>query len=482
MMGLWTRKPLAELQEPENHEGPRLNRSLTTLDLMLFGIGCVIGAGLFSITGIAAADNAGPAIVLAFIFAAIGCGFAGLCYSELATMIPVSGSAYTYAYASMGEFPAWMIGWTLVLEYAIGAATVAISWSAYVVSLLHSFEIYLPASISASTWQPVVFPDGTRSEGYINLPAVFIIIVVSLLLVRGIRHSSLANNIMVVIKVTTVLVFIVIGAFYINPDNFVPFIPENTGTFGQFGWSGILRATGVLFFAYIGFDAISTIAMEAKNPQKSIPRAIFGALAICTALYILFSLVMVGLVNYTLLDVAAPVAVAVAKTPFPWLQGLIKVAILCGLTSVMLVLLLGQSRIFFVMAKDGLLPKCFSDIHDKYHTPWLTNLILMVLVGLIAAFAPIRIVGHMTSIGTLCAFVMVCIGVMILRYTHPEYPRPFRTPFFPYVPLLGIATCTLMMFSLGEESWLRLFIWLVVGLIIYFSYSRFHSKERMKDV
>lgn len=474
-MGLWTRKSLYDLKE-EDESNHRFDRSLTTMDLLFFGIGCVIGAGLFSITGIAAADNAGPAVVLSFIFAAIGCGFAGLCYSELATMIPISGSAYTYSYASMGQFPAWMIGWTLILEYAIGAATVAISWSAYVVSLLHDVEIYLPASISASTWQPVVFPDGTRSEGYINLPALLIIVAVSLLLIRGIRHTSFANNIMVVTKVTTVLVFIAFGAFYINPSNLVPFIPENTGTFGQFGWSGIFRATGVVFFSYIGFDAISTVAMEAKNPQKSLPKAILGALAICTALYILFSFVMVGLVSYKDLDVAAPVAVAVSKTPYPWLHSLIKLAILCGLTSVMLVLLLGQSRIFFAMAKDGLLPQAFCSIHDKYQTPWLANLALLVFVGLIAAFAPIRLVGHMTSIGTLCAFAMVCAGVMILRYTHPEFPRTFRAPLFPIVPILGMLTCLAMMFSLGEDSWLRLVIWLVVGIVIYFAYSRYHAK------
>ena len=480
-MGLLTRKSLKDLQGPRDEEGLHLKRAMTTTDLLLFGIGAVIGAGLFSITGIAAAENAGPAIVIAFIFAAIGCAFAGLCYSELATMIPISGSAYTYAYASMGELPAWMIGWTLILEYAIGSATVAVSWSAYVVSFLHDFGIYLPINLVASPWQAVHLPDGGVGQGMFNFPALLIVTAISLLLIRGIKQSSLVNIIMVTIKVTTVLVFIAVGAFYVNTDNLVPFIPENTGEFGHFGWSGILRATGVLFFAYVGFDAISTISMEAKNPQKSLPKAILGALFVCTLLYVLFSLVMTGLVNYKELDVAAPVALAISYTPFPWLQLLIKLAILSGLTSVMLVLLLGQSRIFYVMACDGLLPKYFATLHKSYSTPWLANLILMVFVGLIASFAPISLIGHMTSIGTLCAFAMVCAGVIVLRYTHPEFPRPFRAPFFPYVPLLGMGTCLTMMVALDVESWLRLLIWLGVGLVIYFTYSRRHSKIKMKN-
>lgn len=474
-MGLWTRKSLEELGKLTDSKGKHLTRSLTTFDLILFGIGAVIGAGLFSITGIAAAENAGPAIVISFALASIGCAFAGLCYSELATMIPVSGSAYTYAYASMGELPAWLIGWSLILEYAIGAATVAISWSAYVVSLLHDFKIFLPPDLIASPWQTVLLPNGTQATGIINLPALLIIIAISFLLITGIRQSALFNTLIVTVKMAVVLVFIAFGVFYINPENYVPFIPENTGIFGQYGWSGILRATGVVFFAYIGFDAISTTAMETKNPQKSLPRGILGSLFICTLLYILFSLVLTGIANYTELDVAAPVAYAINKTPLPWMKWLITLAILAGLTSVILVFLLGQSRIFYVMASDGLLPKYLANLHPAFHTPWHANLILMVFVGIISALAPISAVSHMTSIGTLLAFTFVCAGVIILRYKHPEYPRPFKTPLFPWVPLLGIATCFGMMVFLGSESWLRLIGWMLIGLIFYFVYSRSHA-------
>lgn len=475
-MGLWSRKTLAELQRTVDGNGQQLRRTLSAVDLILFGIGAIIGAGLFSITGIAAAENAGPAIVISFMIAAFGCAFAGLCYSELATMIPVSGSAYTYAYATMGELIAWIIGWTLILEYAIGAATVAISWSGYAVSLLHDFGVVFPREVVASPWQHVHLPDGAIVTGWMNMPALMIIGLVTTVLILGIRESAVFNDMIVVIKVGVVVVFIVVGVFYINPSNYVPFIPENTGEFGEYGWSGILRATGVVFFAYIGFDAISTTAQETKTPQTSIPIGILGSLVLCTILYILFSLVMTGLANYKELDVAAPVAVAVAKTPFIWLDWLVKLAILAGLTSVILVLMLGQSRIFFVMAKDGLLPSFFSDLHPTHKTPWKSNLILLVLVGLIAGFVPISILSHMTSIGTLLAFIIACAGVIILRYTQPNQPRPFRVPFFPYVPILGILTCFLMMVTLGVDSWLRLVGWLAIGLVIYFMYGRYHSK------
>ncbi len=471
-MGMWTKKSLTEFTSHQD----KLRRTLSTLDLILLGIGCVIGAGLFSITGIAAAQNAGPAIVIAFVLASIGCAFAGLCYCELATMIPVSGSAYSYTYASMGELPAWLIGWSLVLEYAIGAGAVAISWSAYALSLLEEIHIYLPPQIMASPWQAPLLANGGVNSGYINLPAILVIVAISLLLIKGIRQSAAFNAVIVSIKVAIALVFIAVGAFYVDPANYVPFIPENTGTFGAFGWSGILRASGVLFFAYIGFDAISTTALEAKNPQQTIPRGILGALAICTVIYIAFGFVLTGLVNYKELNVAAPVALAISKTPFPWLQILVKLAVLAGLTSVILVLLLGQSRIFYVMASDGLLPPYFARLHPVYRTPWICNLILMVLVSALAAFVPIDVISHMTSIGTLFAFVLVCASVMILRYRHPEYPRPFKTPLFPWVPLLGIFTCAGMMAFLGSDSWLRLIAWLLIGLAIYFGYGRKHAR------
>ena len=474
-MGLWSKKSLAELKAESEVETHQLKRALGPFHLVMLGIGAIIGAGLFSITGIAAADNAGPAIVISFIIAAIGCAFAGLCYSELAAMIPISGSAYTYAYASLGEFLAWIIGWSLVLEYAIGAATVSISWSAYVVSFLQDFGINLPTMLIASPWQPVLMPDGTSAYGIINLPAVLIITLVSLILIKGIRESSLINAIIVVIKVSVVLVFILIGFFYINPSNYVPFIPENTGTFGEFGWSGIFRAAATVFFAYIGFDAVSTATQETKNPQKAVPIGILGSLFICTALYILFSFVMTGMVNYKDLNVAAPVALAIEQTPFLWLIWLTKLAILIGLTSVILVFLMGQSRIFYVMARDGLLPKLFGDIHPRFHTPWKSNIILMIFVGLFGAFAPLSMVGHMTSLGTLLAFSIVCAGVMVLRYTDPDHPRPFRVPWVPFVPLMGIAVCLTMMLSLGLENWFRLILWLLVGLFIYFMYGRHHA-------
>lgn len=473
-MGIWDKKSVAELQLAEE-KGPQLRRSLRTIDLVFLGIGAIIGAGLFSITGIAAAENAGPAIIISFLFAALGCAFAGLCYSELSTMIPISGSAYTYAYVVFGELIAWMIGWTLVLEYAIGAAAVAISWSAYAISLLEDFGINFPKFISASPWQMVQLKNGLEIPGIFNLPAVAIVCAVTFILILGIQQSAKVNKLIVCIKLAVIFIFIGTGIFYIDPFNYVPFIPENTGTFGEYGWSGILRATGVVFFAYIGFDAISTTAQETKSPQKSLPIGILGSLIICSVLYVAFAFVMTGLVNYKGLNVAAPVAVAIAATPFDWLDWLVNLAILAGMTSVILVLLLGQSRIFFVMAKDGLLPPFFCQLHPKFRTPWKSNLVLLALVGLIAGFMPLSVVSHMTSIGTLLAFVVVCAGVIILRITHPEQPRPFKVPWYPWVPFFGIISCSLMIFTLGADSWLRLVGWLVIGLIIYFVYGRKNS-------
>lgn len=473
-MGLWTRKSIQELQQSSEEGKHKLKRHLGALNLIMLGIGCIVGAGLFSITGIAAAENAGPAIVISFIIASIGCVFAGLCYSELAAMIPIAGSAYTFAYATMGELTAWCIGWTLVLEYAIGAATVSISWSAYMVAFLQDLGIHLPVVITASPWQAVQLIDGTRAFGLINLPACLVVMAISFILIRGIQQSAFVNTIMVITKVTVVLIFIAVGFFYINYQNYDPFLPANTGAFGDFGWSGVFRAAGIVFFAYIGFDAVSTAAQETKNPQVNLPIGILGSLAICTLLYILFAFVMTGLVNYKELNVAAPAALAIDQTPFPWLQKLLTLAILMGLTSVILVLLLGQSRIFFAMAKDGLLPPFFCEVHPTYHTPWRSNLILMVFVGLFGGFAPLEVVGSMTSIGTLLAFVIVCAGVLVLRYIEPKIPRPFRTPFVPYVPLLGILVCLTMMFSLGLENWARLIVWLLIGLLVYFYYGRFH--------
>lgn len=475
-MGLWTKKTLEMFVKDAEVQGRGFHRSLSTFDLIMLGVGCVIGAGLFSITGIAAAENAGPAISIAFVLAAFGCLFAGLCYSELAAMMPISGSAYSYAYASFGEFVAWLIGWNLILEYAIGSGAVAISWSAYLVSFLHDMGINLPSAIVASPCQLANVAGHEEAAGWINLPAAFIITAISLLLIRGIRQSAVINSIVVFIKVSIALIFIAVGAFYINTDNYTPFIPENTGEFGSFGISGIFRAAGVVFFAFIGFDSVSTTALEAKNPQKSIPRGMLGSLLICTIIYIMFSFVLTGLVNYKELNVAAPVALAIAKTPYPWLQWLINLAILAGLTSVILVLLLGQSRIFYAMATDGLLPSFFAKLHPTFRTPWVCNLILMVAVSAMAAYVPISVISHITSIGTLLAFIIVCSGVIILRYRHPERPRAFKVPLFPFVPLCGIVTCLIMMFSLDIMTWARLISWLLIGCLIYFMYGRHHSK------
>lgn len=453
-----------------------LKRTLGPTQLVALGIGAIIGAGLFSLTGIAASTNAGPAVVLSFVLAAVGCAFAGLCYSEFATMIPIAGSAYTYAYATMGELLAWIIGWDLVLEYAVGAATVGVSWSKYVMSFFHDFGIAFPAQLAASPFEPVVLPEtGEVIVGIINLPALFIIAMISLLLMIGIQESARVNAFIVALKVSVVLVFIALGWAYIDPNNFEPFIPPNTGEFGVFGWSGVLRGAGLVFFAFIGFDAVSTAAQEARNPQKDMPMGIIGSLAACTLLYVLFAHVLTGIVNYTELNSAAPVAVAIDRTDYRWLRPAIKLAIIAGYTSVILVMLLGQSRVFFSMSRDGLLPKLFSDIHPRFRTPWRSNLLFMAGTGAIAAFAPIKLLGEATSIGTLFAFVLVCAGIIIMRKTHPEVPRPFKTPLVPLIPALGVLFNFGLMLGLPGDTWIRLFVWMAIGLAIYFRYGRKHS-------
>ncbi|MGE5647208.1 MAG: amino acid permease [Acidobacteriota bacterium] len=473
---LFDKKSLRELTTEA--EGQHLRRALGPGNLIALGIGAIIGAGLFSLTGLAAAQHAGPAVALSMVVAAIGCAFAGLCYSEFACMIPVAGSAYTYAYTTMGEWLAWIIGWDLVLEYAVGAATVSISWAGYVVSLLNDFGIHLPPQLVSSPLEALKLPDGTHIQGLINLPAVFIVVVISILLMVGIKESARANAVIVVIKVTVVLVFIAVGYFYINRANYQPFIPANEGAFGKFGWSGIMAGAGVIFFAYIGFDAVSTAAQEARNPQKDMPKGIIGSLAICTILYVLFSVVMTGMVSYKSLNVAAPVAVAINVTQKAWLMTLIKLGVIAGFTSVILVMLLGQSRVFYSMSRDGLVPKIFSDIHPTFRTPWRSNILFMLFVAVLAAFLPLQVVGEMTSIGTLFAFVIVCGGVWIMRRTQPDAARPFRTPLVPLVPILGILWNFSMMYALGASNWSRLVIWLVIGQVLFFTYGRRHSKLR----
>jgi len=473
-MSLFAVKTIDLLMKESEREN-QLRRSLGPFSLIALGVGAVIGAGIFTLTGVAAATAAGPAIVISFVFAAIGCVFAGLCYSEFSTMIPIAGSAYTYAYATMGELIAWMIGWDLVLEYCVGAATVSIGWSQTLIALLHNFGIDFPAKFIASPFQPITLTDGTVVHGIINVPAVLIVVIVSVILILGIRESAGVNTLIVFLKVSVVVVFIAIGWKFINAANHIPFIPPNTGQFGEFGWSGIVSGAGVIFFAYIGFDAVSTAAQEAKRPQRDMPVGIIGSLLVCTVLFVLYSFVLTGVVNYKELNVAAPLSIALTRIPIPWLSTAMNLAVLAGLTSVMLVMLLGQSRVFYTMSRDGLLPPLFSSVHPKFRTPWRCNLVLMLFVGLFAAFAPISVVGKMTSIGTLFAFVIVCGGILIMRRTQPFVRRPFKTPLVPLVPVLGILTNLFLMSGLGWSNWARLVVWLVIGLAIYFGYSRRHS-------
>lgn len=469
----------------ESGEGT-LKRTLSSSGLVALGVGAIIGAGLFSLTGIVAAENAGPAVTISFIIAAIACAFAGLCYAEFAAMIPVAGSAYTYSYATMGEFMAWIIGWDLVLEYALAAATVSASWAQYFNELLIIFNIHIPREFLFGPWE----------GGIVNLPAIIVVCLLSLVLMRGTRESSLINNILVVIKVAVVLIFIALGWSFIDPANHTPYIPTNVGEemlksgqiglldffregyFGQFGVSGILRGAGVLFFAFIGFDAVSTAAQEAKNPQKGMPIGIIGSLVVCVILYVLFGHVMTGLEHYLAFEGdAKPVATAFAKTGYTFLNTALIITILAGYTSVILVMLLGQSRVFYTMSKDGLLPKIFSDL-SKRATPWKSNLIFMVFISIFAGFVPVSDLGHMVSIGTLFAFTLVCIGILVLRKTMPDAHRPFKVPLVPLVPILGIIVCLLLMTALPAESWERLAIWMAAGIIIYFLYGRKHSKVR----
>jgi len=472
------RKSIESLQKEAAEVGANsLKRTLSATSLVAMGIGVIIGAGLFSLTGIAAANNAGPAVTLSFIIAAVGCAFCALCYAEFASMVPVAGSAYTYAYATLGELFAWIIGWDLVLEYSVGAATVSISWSQYLVRFLSKYNIYFPAQLTASPFEQVRLVNGSSVQGWINLPAVLIIIFITAIIIRGTKGSALFNIIVVSLKIGVVVVFIALGWNYINPDNYVPYIPANTGTFGEFGVSGIFRGAGVVFFVFIGFDIIATMAQETKNPKRNMPIGIIGSLVICTLLFGLFSFVMTGLAHYTeFKNSAAPVAIAIEKTPFYWMSQVIIMAIIIGYTSVILVDLLGQSRVFFSMSRDGLLPKLFSDVHSKFRTPYKGNIILCIFISLFAGLVPIGVVGEMTSIGTLLAFVMVCLGVMVLRYRQPDLPRAFRTPWVPVVPILGIITCVAMMVSLPQGTWIRLIVWLIIGLAVYYFYGKKNSR------
>ncbi|HPI79713.1 MAG TPA: amino acid permease [Cyclobacteriaceae bacterium] len=455
-----------------------LKRTLSRTNLIALGIGAVIGAGIFVLTGQAAAQYAGPAVAISFIVSALACAFAGLCYAEFAAMIPIAGSAYTYAYATMGRIVAWIIGWALILEYLFSGATVAVGWSGYMVNFLASFGIEIPAALSSA---PVTFDAHNNMSftgAYINLPAVLIVLVITVLLYRGIKESANFNNFVVILKLSVIALFILFGWAYINYDNWSPFIPENTGHFGQFGWTGIFRASAVIFFAYIGFDAVSTAAQEAKNPQKDMPWGILGSLAICTFVYILVSLVMTGMAAYTGLNTAAPIAVAIdmAGEGLAWLSPFIKLGAIAGLSSVILVMLMGQTRVFYSMANDGLFFAPFAKIHNKFQTPYIATIITGTIAIIACGLLPIGILGELVSIGTLLAFMIVCLGILILRYKHPEYERPFKTPFFPYVPILGILCCGGVMLFLNPIIFVICGIWIAIGLVIYFFYGRKNAK------
>ena len=480
MKNLFIRKSLEQINA-HAEEGNELKRHLNAFNITMLGLGCIIGAGIFVLTGTAAANHAGPAVSLSFVISAIGCLFAGLCYAEFASMIPVSGSAYTYGYATMGEFIAWIIGWDLILEYLFGSATVAVGWSGYVVSFFADLGIYLPASICQS---PFIFEHGKWSStgAIFNFPAVFIIGLMTTLLVIGIKESAKVNNIVVIIKVIVILLFIGFGIAYINTDNWVPFVPANEGSFGHFGWSGILTGAAVVFFAYIGFDAVSTTAQEAINPKRDLPIGILVSLAICTILYVVVSLVLTGIVNYTELNVPAPIALAIDKAgkSLFWLRPIIKIGAIAGLSSVVMVLLLGQSRIFYSMASDGLLWKSFAKTHPKFKTPHITSIVTGIFAAVFAGLFPIGLLGELVSIGTLLAFVIVSIGLLILRRKEPNAPRKFRTPWVPFIPILGAIICLAQMASLPADTWIRLIAWMLLGFAIYFFYGIKHSHVRQK--
>ena len=490
-MSLFLRKDLSALQA-EVASDQSLKRALGSINLVALGIGAIIGAGIFVLTGQAAANYAGPAIVYSFILAGTACALAGLCYAEFAAMIPIAGSAYTYGYATLGELLAWIIGWDLILEYLFAASTVAVGWSGYVVSFLRDLGINFPSEFTSAPYTHTAPPDAglnvwrlftegwTSTGAVLNVPAMVIVAVITILLIIGISESATFNDFVVVIKLTVVLLFIGFGIGYIHKENWEPFIPPPAGT-GKYGWDGIVRGAGVIFFAYIGFDAVSTAAQETKNPQRDMPIGILGSLAICTVLYITVALVLTGIVKYTQLNVPDPIAVGInaAGPGLAWLRPVVKIGAIAGLSSVILVMLLGQPRIFYSMAKDGLLPPVFSVVHKRFRTPWLASLITGVAAMAFAGLLPIGLLGELVSIGTLLAFAIVCAGVLVLRYTDPSRARPFRTPWVPFVPIAGILACFYLMAGLPVDTWARLIIWMAIGLAIYFLYGRRHSKVQL---
>lgn len=489
-MNLFRRRRVSDLQA-EVLTDFSLKRALGRWNLTALGVGAVIGAGIFVLTGQAAARYAGPAIVFSFILAGLACAFAALCYAEFSAMIPVSGSAYTYSYATLGEFVAWIIGWDLILEYLFAASTVAVGWSEYVVSFLNNvigihipekltsapFDHITPADAGWNVWR--LFTEGWTSTGAVlNVPAMVIVAVITVLLVLGIKESATFNNIIVVTKVTVILAFIAIGAAYVNSANWVPFVPEAAGP-GHYGWSGILRGASVIFFAYIGFDAVSTAAQEARNPQRDMPIGILASLAVCTILYIAVALVLTGIVKYDQLDVKAPISVAINSLGAGWaryVRPIIEIGAIAGISSVILVMMMGQPRIFYAMSKDGLLPPVFSRVHRRFQTPWLATILTGTTATFIAGLFPIRLLGELVSIGTLLAFAIVCAGTLVLRITDPGIHRPFRTPAIWLIAPLGVGACGYLMYGLPKDTWSRLIVWMALGFVIYFTYGQRHSK------
>jgi basic amino acid/polyamine antiporter, APA family len=491
-MTLFATKSIAGLRAGAELEPERaLRRTLGPVHLTALGVGAIIGAGIFVFTGVAAALHAGPAVPISMVIGGIACGFAGLCYAEMASAVPVAGSAYTYTYATLGELVAWIIGWDLILEYAMGAATVGVGWSATFVSFLNLLGLDVPAAL---TNPPFVFCTATQvaqgvagcavagwhaTGAVVNLPGVCIILAITAILVIGIRESAGFNGFIVIVKVVVLLIFIVAGSFYVQRANWRPFIPPNTGTFGEFGWSGVLRGAGLIFFAYIGFDAVSTAAQEARNPQRDMPIGLLGSLGICTVLYCLVALTLTGLISYKELNVPSPVIMVVNRvSQLAWFRPVITLGAVLGLGSTMLVMLLGQSRVFYAMSRDGLLGRWAGRVHPRFRTPYLSTTYTGIAVAVFTGLFPIQILGQLVNIGTLLAFVLVCGGVWILRRTRPDLERPFRTPWVPVVPILGMLSCLGLMLTLPLDTWIRLGVWLGVGLVIYFGYGRRHSVLR----
>jgi APA family basic amino acid/polyamine antiporter len=482
MASIWIKKSIEGLKQEAYESEHGLRRALGPLALISLGIGAIVGAGIFVLSGVAA-QHTGPALVLSVILSGVGCAFAGLCYAEFSSMIPVAGSAYTYAYATVGEFLAWIIGWDLILEYAVGATTVSIGWSGYFVSFFQkTLHWPFPAELSKSPWENLRLADGTIVHPVFNLPAAFIVLFITTMLIIGIRESANFNSFIVLVKVGVVLLFIIFGVMYVHRANWHPFLPANQGTFGEFGFSGVLRGAGIIFFAYIGFDAVSTAAQEARNPERDMPIGILGSLGICTLLYIAVVLVLTGIMPFGQLNVPDPLALAIDSTPVRgWLSPIVKIGALLGTTAVILVMMLGQTRVFYSMAHDGLLPRPFGKIHRRFRTPYISTALTGLCVALAGGLLPLRIVGELVSIGTLLAFVIVSGSVLGMRRMHPEIRRPFRTPFVWVVAPLGMIVCGAQMAGLPRDTWLRLLVWMAIGLCVYFGFGRGHSVLRNRE-